>query len=357
VPTPLRAACATLALLAATAGAAPAQSLMDRPPNLTGGWVGNSGQLYFNFMHRFSTSPSPERKVSNVPTFTIAAGLPFRLLLGAHYATNSNLALRYPNEWEFFARHALFRQDGGAPLDLTAQAGYNLAAEGVDGEVTVARRQGPVRLTAAARILSDPFEEGSTRFALAGGGTVRVSRFVALAGDVATLMNREEGEEVAWSAGLHVAIPHSPHTLSLHAANTNAYTLQGTSRGLDKVRYGFEFTIPVTLSRWFGGGAETPAGQPAAPPPAAVVDPAAPVVKAGMRGMAYAPARIEIAAGTTVEWKNEDPLAHTVTAADGSFDSGPVPPGGTWARTFTQPGSYDFRCTPHPFMKGVVVVR
>jgi plastocyanin len=362
VPRPLRAACATLALLGATAAGAPAQSLMERPPNLTGGWVGNGGQLYFNFMHRFSVSPSPERKVSNVPTFTIAAGLPYRLLLGAHYATNSQLAPRYPNEWEFFARHAVLQQESGAPVTLAAQAGYNLAAEGVDGEVSLARRQGPVRLVAAARLLSDPLEAGNTRFALAGGGTVRISRFVALAGDVATLMNREEGERVAWSAGLHLAIPHSPHTLSLHAANTNAYTLQGTSRGQESTRYGFEFTIPLTLSRWFGGGAEGaaaahPAGPPAAPPPAAAVDPAAPVVKASMRSLAYAPARIEVAAGTTVEWTNDDPLAHTVTAVDGTFDSGMIQPGGKWARTFTQPGTYDFRCTPHPFMKGVVVVR
>jgi amicyanin len=69
------------------------------------------------------------------------------------------------------------------------------------------------------------------------------------------------------------------------------------------------------------------------------------------------PGTIEIEAGTTVEWTNNDPLAHTVTAADRSFDSGQIGSGQTWRHTFTQPGTYDYTCTPHPFMKGTVVVK
>jgi plastocyanin len=353
-----------VALAAALALPAPAgaQSLLDRPPNLSGNWVGNRGTLYFNFLHRFSASDAPVRKVSNVPTFTVAAGLGFRSMVGFHYATNSALAPAYPNEWEFWGRHQVLSQDRGAPVDLGGQVGYNVAAEGVDGEVSLARRFGGVRVVTAARVLSDAVEAGETRFALAGGGTLRLNRYFALAGDVAALTNREEGEEVAWSAGLHLAIPHTPHTLSLHAANTNAYTLQGLSRGEDFVRYGFEFTIPLTLARWFGPGAGGGHGGavPAPPPSAdamASAAPAGPVTRAGMRNMAFTPARIEIAAGGTVEWTNNDPLAHTVTAVDGSFDSGMIQPGGKWSRTFTTPGTYDFNCTPHPFMKGVVIVR
>ncbi|HEV2147515.1 MAG TPA: cupredoxin family copper-binding protein [Longimicrobiaceae bacterium] len=361
-----RAGLCALALAAGTpAGAAGAQSLLDRPPNLSGAWVGTSGTLYFNFMHRFTASASPERKVSNTPTFTVAAGLPSRTLLGVHYATNSVLAPRYPNEWEFFARHRLFSQDDGAPLDVAGQVGYNLAAEGVDGEVSLARRLGPLRVIGAARVMSDPFETGNTRFAAAGGATFRLGRWWAVAGDAATLLNREEGEEMAWSAGLHLAIPHTPHSLSVHASNTYTTTLQGISRGGERVRYGFEFTVPLTLRRWFGSGG----GVAAVPPPTEAVPAAAAtpsaeapaaggaLVRAGMRGFAYTPARIEVAAGTTVEWKNEDPMAHTVTATDGGFDSGLIEPGATWRRTFDTPGTYPFSCTPHPFMKGTVVVR
>ena len=80
------------------------QSLLDRPPNMSGDWAGASGTLYFHFAHRFATSSAPERKVSNVPTFLVAAGLPRRLLAGFNYSTNSTLAPRFPNEWEVFAR-------------------------------------------------------------------------------------------------------------------------------------------------------------------------------------------------------------------------------------------------------------
>ena len=73
--------------------------------------------------------------------------------------------------------------------------------------------------------------------------------------------------------------------------------------------------------------------------------------------MAYPRKRIEITVGTTIEWTNQDPLAHTVTANDGSFDSGLIQPGDKWSYTFTAPGTFDYFCTPHPFMKAVVVVR
>jgi len=389
-----------------------AQSLLDRPPNLSGGWVGGSGTLYFNFLHRFTESGEPEHKVGNVPTFLFAVGLPSHALIGFNYATNSQLAPRYPNEWEVFGRYAPFSQDEGAPVDLAGQVGYNLAAEGVDGELSLARRVGPARLLSAARVLSDPFESGKTRLALAGGATFRIGRFFALAGDAASLMNRDEGERVAWSAGLHIAIPLTPHTLSLQAANTVTSTLQGSSRGTDDVRYGFEFTIPLTLRRYFGGSS-APASPPAAvevpqaadsaqaEPLVAPADtlassraPAMPVtsdtpvvhapadtvagavpktprntttlpratarravVNAGIRNFAFLPPRIEIVAGTTIQWKNNDPVAHTVTATDGSFNSGLIDSGKTYRRTFPKAGTYDYYCLPHTFMKGVVVVR
>src|SRR5256885_4957965 len=50
------------------------QSLLERPPNLSGEWTGAPGTLYFHFIHRFSTSGAPQRKVSNVPTFLLGAG-------------------------------------------------------------------------------------------------------------------------------------------------------------------------------------------------------------------------------------------------------------------------------------------
>src|SRR5687768_14220774 len=80
------------------------QSLLDRPPNVSGDWVGAPGTVHFNFVHRFTASDAPQRKVSSVPTFLLAAGLPKRLLAGLSYSTNSTLAPNFPNEWELFAR-------------------------------------------------------------------------------------------------------------------------------------------------------------------------------------------------------------------------------------------------------------
>src|SRR5690606_31711653 len=79
-------------------------------------------------------------------------------------------------------------------------------------------------------------------------------------------------------------------------------------------------------------------------------------VRATIRNLAYAPARIEITVGTTITWRNEDQVDHSVTAVDGSWDSGIIRPGATYQRTFTRPGTYEFFCTPHPFMKGTVIV-
>jgi plastocyanin len=350
MPRRVRPLVAILCAIAVGRGAS-AQTVLDRTPNLSGAWVGPPGVLHFNFLHRFSVSPAPERKVSSAPTFLFAAGLPARTLLGVHYASNSELSPRYPNEWELFGRYAPLDQELGAPLDASAQVGYNLAAEGLDAEAAVARRQGPVRLLAALRVLAEPGELGGVDVAIAGGVAVRLKRGIALTGDVASLTERQAGEEVAWAAGLSLAIPHTPHTLSLHATNTNNATLQSASRGTGRTRYGFEFTIPLTLSRYFGGG--RPAPRPMGPGPAGGRD----SVTAMVQDFMFRPARLEIAAGTTVVWTNGGQVTHTVTAEDGGFDSGPIEPGEDRAITFSRAGTYPFHCMPHPFMRGEVVVR
>jgi plastocyanin len=353
---------ATLVLTSALAfgTSAGAQSVLTRSPNLDGAWVGPSGMLHFNFLHRFTASSAPERKVTSAPTFLIAAGLPARTLIGAHYATNSELSPRYPNEWELFGRIAVLDQKSGAPLDLGAQVGYNLAAEGPDGEASVARQLGMVRVLAALRLLEDPGPTSGFDVALGTGVVVRLTRHIALSGDVTTLTERTPGEKVAWGAGINLAIPRTPHTLSLHATNVNNATLQSSSRGTDETRYGFEFTIPLTLSRYFGGGGARPSRplEPTGREPAAdTVSVERTTLAATVQDFNFSPATLELRAGTTVTWTNEGQMVHTVTAEDGSFDSGEIQPGERRSITFSRPGIYAYHCTPHPFMKGRVVVK
>ena len=392
------------------------QSLLDRPDNVSTDWVGNTGTLYFNFVHRFSTSAAPERKVTNFPTFLVATGIASRGLVGFNYATNSAVAARYPNEYEFFGRYAPLQQEDGAPFDLGGQLDYNLAVKGVDAELSAARRDGPLRLVAVTRLIADTLGGDKRRFSYGGGGTFRLGRFVAITGDVASLSSRAPDEKVAWSAGLHVALPNTPHTLSLHVSNATTSTLQGLSRGGDTKRYGFEFTIPVHVARFFASpepvttaaepanvavptvvdssppvtvvpsvrvtpapGQVSPAPTAAPPTDTAAAKTEAPrttaptrsaapatspapratpkVLVARMKGQSFIPEHIEVAAGTTVQWKNLDALIHTVTAVDKSFNSGVIAADGSYSHLFSRPGTYAIYCMAHPFMKGTVVVK
>ena len=92
-----------LAPLTATAPLA-AQSLLDRPPNVSGDWIAPTGTVQFNFLPRFVATSAPARKVTNFPTFVIGAGLPRHTQVGFLYSTNSTLSPRYPNEWDNYGR-------------------------------------------------------------------------------------------------------------------------------------------------------------------------------------------------------------------------------------------------------------
>ncbi len=74
----------------------------------------------------------------------------------------------------------------------------------------------------------------------------------------------------------------------------------------------------------------------------------------------YSPKTITVVIGVnnTVVWKNEDTIFHTVTATDGSFNSGTIFAGQTWSHTFSQAGTYAYYfCQYHPWMKGTVIVK
>ncbi len=339
----LRITCLTTVLPAVAA----AQGVTDRPPSLSGDWVGLPGTAYFNFVHRFSESGAPQHKVFNTPTFLLAAGLPGNTMIGVNCATNSALVPSFPNEHEYFARVAPVRQRHG--FDLGLQADYNDAVRGADGELSVAQQLGPLRLVSAARLLSRLSDSSTGRFALAGGAVLRLMPYVSIAGDIGGLTTRAPGEQLAWGAGLQLQIPMTPHTVSLQATNVNVNTLQGISRGTNQRRYGFEFTIPITLRRYFSARPPEPLAAESSRIPASTT--------VRIQGMGYRQSAIEVAAGTTVEWRNDDPVAHTVTADDGSFRSPLIEPGRTWSHSFDKAGTFAYHCTPHPFMTGAVVVR
>ncbi len=65
---------------------------------------------------------------------------------------------------------------------------------------------------------------------------------------------------------------------------------------------------------------------------------------------------VTIAAGQSVAWTNTGAQVHTVTADDGSFDSGSIASGSTSSLEFDTPGTFTYHCTPHPWMKATVTV-
>lgn len=70
----------------------------------------------------------------------------------------------------------------------------------------------------------------------------------------------------------------------------------------------------------------------------------------------YLPENLDIAAGDTVQFVNQDEEPHTVTAKDGSFNSKGLDNAQVWKHTFTQPGTFPYLCSIHPYMKGTITV-
>jgi plastocyanin len=67
---------------------------------------------------------------------------------------------------------------------------------------------------------------------------------------------------------------------------------------------------------------------------------------------------ITAAAGSMLTLESRDLEPHTVTADNGSFDSGPFTPKKPATLTVpTAPGSYAFHCKVHPTMHGTLVVQ
>jgi plastocyanin len=337
-----------------------AQSVAQRTPNLSNGWMPVRGVVQFNFTHRFDISDAPLRKITNTPSFHVATGIAGPLSVGFIYGSNSDLVTAYPNEWEWFTRWSPIAQDGGAPLDASLQAGWNVAAESFDAELSAARDFGPLRILVAGRAFHHAFYGDDDRYALAGGAAFRLLPWLTIAGDYATLIDRAETERPVWGAGLQLTVPTTPHSISIHAGNVGTGSLEGASRG-SHTRWGFEYTVPITLRRYAPDRtprralAERTMGESSAPP---VAPPSrkADTVVVTIRNFRFVRDKITVNAGDVVVWRNADPVEHTVQSETGAFESS-VEPGRDWSHRFTTSGTFTYYCKPHPFMKAEIRVR
>jgi plastocyanin len=70
----------------------------------------------------------------------------------------------------------------------------------------------------------------------------------------------------------------------------------------------------------------------------------------------FGPATLKVAAGTNVTVKNADDTDHTVTAVDGSFDTGPIHAGKSATFTVSKSGTIKYHCNIHNYMNGTIQV-
>lgn len=76
-----------------------------------------------------------------------------------------------------------------------------------------------------------------------------------------------------------------------------------------------------------------------------------------IHNFAFQPAELTVNVGDTIVWKNKDIVSHTVTAADGNFDSDEIKPGKSWKLVTTKAGTFAYGCSPHPNMHGKFTVK
>jgi plastocyanin len=65
---------------------------------------------------------------------------------------------------------------------------------------------------------------------------------------------------------------------------------------------------------------------------------------------------LAISVGDTVTWTHDGEATHTVTADDGTFDSGDLASGESFEHTFDEAGEFDYICEIHPSMTGTITV-
>ncbi len=70
---------------------------------------------------------------------------------------------------------------------------------------------------------------------------------------------------------------------------------------------------------------------------------------------AFNPQQLTVAKGTTVQWTNNDSVAHSVNSD--LFNSPLISTGQSFEFTFNSTGSFDYHCAVHPSMTGTIIVQ
>jgi plastocyanin len=107
--------------------------------------------------------------------------------------------------------------------------------------------------------------------------------------------------------------------------------------------------VVVSCSKSGNGSGTSSPTQPVTPP--------ANGSTVSIANFAFVPATLNVTAGSSVTWTNNDATTHTVTADDNSFNSGNVAPGASFTMKFSAAATVAYHCAIHPMMKATVVAK
>ena len=71
---------------------------------------------------------------------------------------------------------------------------------------------------------------------------------------------------------------------------------------------------------------------------------------------AFTPPEIAVPAGTKVTWKTRDQEVHAIVSETKEFRSVGLDTNDSSSSQFDEPGTYTYRCSLHPYMKGKIAV-
>ena len=118
-------------------------------------------------------------------------------------------------------------------------------------------------------------------------------------------------------------------------------------------------------------GCSVNAESSATTPIATTPEPPGPVIN--LSSLMFHPASTAVHVGTTVTWRNDEPITHTITSGrfigvdkttglrssqdpDGTFEATLPGKGKTYSFTFTKPGTYTYYCDIHQGMNATIMV-
>jgi len=81
----------------------------------------------------------------------------------------------------------------------------------------------------------------------------------------------------------------------------------------------------------------------------------APTDKVLVKSGSFDPSSAVVTAGMAVTWNNQDSVAYLIADNNQSFAFN-LPANGSFSLTFTDPGTYNYHCTAHPYMQGTIIV-